>query len=315
MSKSASKKIIDILVEHLGDNLRLLFMPYKRDMWDSLEGIYNIAIERGFTADITPIPYTCKDADGSFNDWIMDDFTGENVIYKFPEKGKYDAIFIHNSYDDHNKITSILPCFYSQYLKGLSRALCLVPYGIGDSGMVTPGILNADVVFPESEKAVDSIMEDADRLGINVEKFRKKFYVVGSTKYDSLMPDTIPDSWKDRIKGKTVYLIATSIVPLLADPFGEMKKIDDIIRKNALRPDVCLIWREHPLLKATIHSMIPELEKAYQDYQRYYISNDLGILDTTDDYRIAFNIADVLYTDSGSLAKVWEKTGKELNRI
>ena len=86
-----------------------------------------------------------------------------------------------------------------------------------------------------------------------------------------------------------------------------------MISEFSKREYCVLIWREHPLMKPTIVAMRPTFAQEYIRFQRNYIEQDLGILDTTQDYRIAFSVADVLYTDPSSLVTVWQITGKELH--
>jgi hypothetical protein len=94
-----------------------------------------------------------------------------------------------------------------------------------------------------------------------------------------------------------------------------MLKVSNIIDQVSKDPDSVLIWREHPLIKATILSMRPQYVEKYGAFQKDYIDQDLGIYDRTPDYRIAFSVADVLYSDPSSLVTVWQTTGKEVHVI
>lgn len=68
-------------------------------------------------------------------------------------------------------------------------------------------------------------------------------------------------------------------------------------------------------MKATILTMRPQCVEAYRKFQQNFIDQDLGIIDKTNDYRVAFSIADVLYSDPSSLVETWKQTGKELHVI
>ena len=321
MPKSNSQKIFNYLQEHLGSNLRLLLIPYKRDMWDCFEGIYNIANNtKGCVADVMPIPYTFKCF--AQPKWLMDDWsdiTRHTLDFqKKPKKGDYDAILIHNTYDECNYITSVHPAFYSPRLKGLSRALCVVPYGIGTICLMTPGVINADIVFAENNEVVTSFINQIKAEGATQEEadlIARKMVVLGSPKFDLVGGQKVPKEWIQRIKGKKVILITTSLQPFLNDPVGEMTSVNNVISEYSKREDCVLIWREHPLMKPTIATMRPEYIETYGRFQRNYIEQDLGIMDKTNDYRIAFSVADVLYSDMSSLTFIWEQTGKELHRL
>ena len=317
---SNSQRIFDYLRKRLGNNLRLLLIPYKRDMWDSLEGIYNIANSTpGCSAHVMPIPYSFKCY--SQPRWIMDDWSDIEcrltVDYqKKPKKGDFDAILIHNPYDNINRVTTVHPAFYSDRLHGLAKALCVVPYGIGTICLLTPGMINADIVFCENETIIDSFKEQIMQEGANKEEaewLARKLVPVGSPKYDLNLSQEIPPEWIQRIKGKKVILICTSLQRFLDDPATEMNNVNKVIDKYSKQKDCCIIWREHPLMKATIMTMRPQYMQAYGKFQRNFEEQNLGIMDKTRDYRIAFSVADVLYCDPSSLVSIWQTTGKELH--
>ena len=320
MSTEISTKIFKYLQERLGNNLRLLLIPYKRDMWDSLEGIYNIANNTlGCSAHVMPIPYALKCY--SEPKWHMDDWSDIDPrktldFQKKPKKGDFDAILFHNPYDNANRVTTVHPAFYSDRLKGLSRALCLVPYGIGTICLISPGMINADIVFCENEGIIDSFKTQVMAEGATQEEadwMAQKLVPLGSTKYDLNLNQQVPPEWIQRIKDKKVILICTSLQRFLDDPVSEMTNVNSIIDAYSKRDDCVLIWREHPLMKATIVTMRPQFIQVYGKFQKNYEEQDLGIMDKTPDYRIAFSVADVLYSDPSSLVHIWEQTGKELH--
>lgn len=316
---TSSQKIIEYLRENLGDDLKLLLTPYKRDMWDSLEGVYREAKRQGWRVDVLPLPYTYRNSAREFTEWLIDDWTDiDSLIHEKPVKGAYDAILFHNPYDMCNLVTSVHPSYYTDQFKGLSRALCLVPYGIGNKCELWAGIINADIVFSENVEVVaDAVMkaEQAGLTGIALEHFRRKFVVVGSTKCDVIFEQPVPDDWKEKIKGKRVILFATSLVPLLVDTPGEIKKYARVLQELSPQDNSVLIWREHPLTLGTLRAMRPEFEEEYRRMKDEVITKGDVIIDTTNDYRIAFSVADVLYCVPSSLVSVWKTTGKEFHRV
>ena len=324
MKYANSHKILTWLQDHYGPELKILIIPYKRDMWDCFEGIYHLANSTpGCSADVMPIPYTLKGQPGRVLRWFIDDFSDvcsrHLVDYqKKPKQGQYDIILIHNPYDEANYVTAVHPAFYSSRLKGLARCLGLIPYGIGMICLITPGVVNCDVVFAENEGIVQSFKDQIREAGATneeVEQISKKIIPVGSPKIDLNLEQEIPKQWQDRIKGKRVVLLATSLTAFLDDPAKEMLKVSNIIEQVSKDPNSVLIWREHPLIKATILSMRPQYMGKYGAFQKDYIDRDLGIYDRTPDYRIAFSVADVLYSDPSSLVTVWQTTGKEVHVI
>lgn len=323
MPETNSAKIFKWLQDHLGEHIKILLLPYKRDMWDSFEGIYKLANSTpGCSAYVMPIPYTFKGLQE--NKWFIDTF--DDVCdprltlgyQKRPKKGEYDAIIIHNPYDQCNYVTTIHPAFYSIRLRELSRCLALIPYGVGTICLVTPGVINADVVFTENEQVIESFKQQIMTEGATVEEadyIASRMVCYGSPKFDLNLEQEIPEEWREQIKGKQVVLLTTSLQPFLDDPAKEMVKIGSIIADISTDPDKVLIWREHPLMKATIMTMRPQFMEEYGRFQMNYIDQGLGIYDRTPDYRIAFSVADVLYTDPSSLIYIWEQTGKEMHII
>ena len=322
MPETNSSKIFKWLQEHLGPELKILIIPYKRDMWDCFEGIYNIANStENCSADVMPIPYTCKTSIGEPTRWFLDDFSNiersHSVDYqKKPKKGEYDVILIHNPYDGANHVTSVHPAFYSDRLRNLTRCLALIPYGIGTVCLLTPGVFNCHVVFAENKTVIESFKQELITEGATPEEadwIANKMVYLGSPKYDLNLNQTVPDEWIPKIKGKKVVLLCTSLQPFLNDPATEMLNVNTVISEFSKKDDYVVIWREHPLMKATILSMRPMYAEAYARFQRNFIEQDLGIMDRTHDYRIAFSVADVLYTDYSSLVTIWQQTGKEIH--
>ena len=319
--KNNSQRIFEYLQGRFGKHLKLLMLPYKRDMWDSFEGIYRIANSTpGCSADVMPIPYTLKGMPENARKWFMDDFNDvcsrDIVDYqKRPKKGEYDVILIHNPYDNENYVTSVHPAFYSDRLKGLSRALCLVPYGIGLICLITPGVFNCDIVFAENDQIVKSFRAQMKKEGVTDEELDvicRKFIVIGSPKHDLNLNQHVPEEWLPRIHDRKVVLLATSLQAFLNDPAGEMAKIGNIITEITRDPNTILIWREHPLMMPTILTMRPQYVEEYGRFRKNFEEQKIGIIDKTRDYRIAFSVADVLYSDPSSLVEVWKDTGKEM---
>jgi len=101
-----------------------VFLPYKAAMWDSLESVWKAAKEDpDCDAYVVPIPYYTKNPDGSFReehyegdlypDYVLVTWYGD---YDFAGR-RPDMVFIHNSYDNNNYLTSVHPFFNSKNLK------------------------------------------------------------------------------------------------------------------------------------------------------------------------------------------------------
>ena len=74
--------------------------------------------------------------------------------------------------------------------------------------------------------------------------------------------------------------------------------------------EVALLWRPHPLIKATIESMKPELWKTYEKIVEKYCREGWGIYDDTSDIDRAVILSDVYYGDPSSVVQLCKKAGK-----
>ena len=75
------------------------------------------------------------------------------------------------------------------------------------------------------------------------------------------------------------------------------------------RDDVALLWRPHPLIKATIESMRPELWDEYKKIVDKYIAEGWGIYDDTPDLDRAIALSDAYYGDPSSVVQLCQNAG------
>lgn len=267
------------------------------------------------------------------------------------EKRKPDIIYIHNPYDAHNLVTSVAPQFYADKLKVHTECLAYIPYCIygepdspeGEetiefcSRYITPGLLLSDRVILQSENFRSAIVNTLLRYcGKDRGFWEKKIIALGSPKYDKVC---ILDSSKDNIG---LEVSATSTSPLipgewqkyLVKPDGGKKRVifyntslnallqhgEQMNRKirSVLacfyehREECTLLWRPHPLIKATIESMRPALWEEYKKIVDTYRMGGWGIYDDTSDFHGAFAASDAYYGDFSSLQLLYQETGKPL---
>mgnify|MGYP001012927917 CR=1 FL=1 len=115
--------------------LKVAFFPYKISMWDSLETIYEAALEdKDCIVDVVPIPYHEKsieeltfkyEGDRFSNVLNFRHYTEYNIEYEKP-----DIVFVHNIYDQNNTITRVYEKYFTSYIKKHTRMLVYVPYHI-----------------------------------------------------------------------------------------------------------------------------------------------------------------------------------------
>lgn len=323
-----------------------VFLPYKASMWDSLESVWRAAQEDpDCTALVVPIPYYDKNPDGSFGElhYETDLFPADVPVvpydaYDFGARHP-DMIFIHNPYDNGNYVTSVHPFFYSKNLKRYTDKLVYIPYFVlGEidpsnemaiKGMehfcTTVGVVNADYVVVQSEAMrqvyIDVLVKytGEDRRAY----WQKKILGLGSPKVDkvcSLKREDfeLPDEWRRLLQKedggrKKVVFYNTGVGTLLSSGealLEKMERVFQIFWEN--RADVTLWWRPHPLMRATIASMRPQLLERYEQIEREYKAAGWGIYDDSADMDRAIALSDAYYGDMSSIVWLYQKTGKPI---
>lgn len=322
----------------------VVFLPYKASMWDSLESVWMAAdADPECDAYVIPIPYYDKNPDGSFREehYEGDEYPEYVPIthyqdYSFEQRHP-DKIYIHNPYDEHNMVTSVHPFFYAKNIKRFTENLVYIPYFVldeisPDNKVVVAGmehfvtvsaVIHADTVIVQSEDMrqiyIDVMCKEA---GENTRPFwEKKILGTGSPKYDKLKRVkreelNVPEEWcrliyKPDGSTKKVILYNTSVAALLEHEekmLAKMQRVFQIFKEN--REDVALLWRPHPLIKATIASMRPQLWEEYEKLVEQYQREGFGIYDDTADLDRAIALCDAYYGDASSLVQLCRKVGK-----
>lgn len=328
----------------IGIRLEAVFLPYKAAMWDSLESVWRAADEDpGCDAYVIPIPYFDKNPDGSFREMHYEGGLYPDYVpvthyeaYDF-ESRRPDMIFIHNPYDEYNHVTSVHPFFYSGNLKKFTEKLVYIPYFILND--VEPdnqkavekiqhfctvmGVVNADAVIVQSENMRQIYINTLTELmGENTRAcWERKILGLGSPKSDRVAQTKredlqIPEPWREIItkpdgSRKKIILYNTGVDALLKQGDLMLKKIRDVLRIfEENRKEAALLWRPHPLIRATIASMRPQLWKEYEEIVQKYCKEGWGIYDDTADLERAIALCDAYYGDGSSIVKLCQEAGK-----
>ena len=110
---------------------------------------------------------------------------------------------------------------------------------------------------------------------------------------------------------KKIIFYNTSVTALLEHGEKMLTKMRDVFlvfEKN--KDEVALLWRPHPLIKATIESMRPELWKKYEGIVREYKEAGWGIYDDSAELDRAIEVSDAYYGDSSSVVQLFRESGK-----
>ncbi|MCI8940333.1 MAG: hypothetical protein HFH12_10160 [Dorea sp.] len=326
------------------DRLEAVFLPYKASMWDSLESVWRAAAEdEDCDAYVIPIPYYDKNPDGSFSEmhYEGDDYPDYVPVthyqdYDFAGR-RPDMIFIHNPYDEYNYVTSVDPFFYSKNLKNFTDKLVYIPYfvlgeidpdneealkGI-EHFCVVQGVVNSDKVIVQSEAMREAYIKIMTKqTGAHTRKYwEEKILGLGSPKIDKVLSTRkenvqVPEEWlkiiqKEDGSWRKIIFYNTSVNALLKHERKMLEKMRSVFRTfQENRGEAALLWRPHPLIKATIESMRPELWEEYYRLVEDYKAAGWGIYDDSADMDRAVALCDAYYGDSSSLVQLCQEAGK-----
>lgn len=301
-------------------------------------------------AFVIPIPYYDKNPDGSFKEehYEGDQYPKDVPITRYDEFDleacRPDVIYIHNPYDECNHVTSVHPYFYSKNLRNFTDKLVYIPYFVlreiepDDQSSIdnmkhfcfTPGTVYADQVIVQSEKMrqiyINEYIKAAKEMGLfgeHVDRrfLEKKFLGTGSPKIDKVLNTRkedleIPPEWLKIIEKpdgswKKIVFYNTSVSALLKHSEKMMQKMISVFETfKENKDEVALLWRPHPLIKATIESMCPQLWEAYKVIRDRYIEEGWGIYDDTADMDRAVVLSDAYYGDMSSVVQIAKMAGK-----
>ncbi|MBQ8197878.1 MAG: hypothetical protein IJZ76_00420 [Lachnospiraceae bacterium] len=322
----------------------VVFLPYKAAMWDSLESVWVAAdADPECDAYVVPIPYFDKNPDGSAKEVHYEADLYPDYVpithyddYNIPQR-RPDMIFIHNPYDEANYITSVHPFFYSKNLKQYTDELVYIPYfvlgevDLEDEKAVeyvehfaqVPGVVHAHKVIVQSEAMRRVYINAMTKLAGKQTKsyWEEKILGLGSPKFDKAVKTKkedikVPDEWlhiieKSNGEWKKIVFYNTSVSALLEHSekmLDKMRDVFQIFKEN--KDDVALLWRPHPLIRATIESMRPQLWQGYCELVEEYRAEGWGIYDDTSDMNRAIALCDGYYGDPSSVVQLCKEAGK-----
>ncbi len=322
------------------------FLPYKASMWDSLESVWRAADEDpDCDAYVIPIPYYDKNPDGSFGKMNYEGYEYPKYVpivswEKFDiSVVQPDIIFIHNPYDEFNIVTSVPPAYFSRELKKYTEKLVYIPYFVlGEEEVgnrvteenlkhycALPAVLNADKVIVQSKKVRQLYIDVMSKvMGEETRKvWEDKISGLGSPKIEKALNTQteeldIPEEWEKIIRKpdgsrKKVIFYNTSVTSLLQQSEKMLEKMEyvfSVFQKS--KDEVALLWRPHPLIKATVSSMLPQLGLEYEKIVQKYRTEGWGIYDDSADVDRAIALSDGYYGDHSSLVEMYKRTGKPI---
>lgn len=313
--QACSRKLIEIRrhAKETPVEIKIAFFPYKYSMWDSLESIWKAAFrDSRCECQVVPIPYYNKGEDGKFGELH---YEGSNFPQKVPildyrdysiETENPDIVYIHNPYDEYNKITCVHPVFFMENLKKFGAVMVYVPYYMArccnrfeNVGLRyrTKGAVLSDYIILQC----DNLKSAYEHSGLD----SRKLIVTGSPKIDKICELKIREEkgraeWQSVIKDRKVLLFCSSINDSLADDNWISCTLDVVERVLSDR-SLALIWRPHPLLFQTLKVMRKEYVDAYEEICKRVREAENGVIDENGDFGDALTASDGMISDYSSL--------------
>ena len=312
------RKITNKLIELFGSNdFTIAFLPYKKSMWNCMESVYEECKAAGAETHVMPIPYW-RMKENMKPDFIDSDFDAfgsiaENVR-NLPDIDP-DFLVVHYPFDNHNKVTQMLPEFHLKNLKAKypDARLVYIPYYIatGKKGFrIHSGIQNVDLIFLHTEWERDACIAEWEKVGID---FRGRVFAFGSPKVDAAFKAMdnaqVPQEWQQALNGLPVTLVLNSLESYLLDPLPRIETYKQYIMREVNKGNA-VIFRLHPLLKTTIKSMWPESEPAFDRFIKEISRLPHVVVDDTEELERTLGISDYLISDKSSVVPMWQATGK-----
>lgn len=294
IGKRITNKIIEI---HGSSNFTIGFLPYKRSMWNSMASVYEECKKAGAVAYILPLPYYLMPDKQIVNE--QDLFSEEGTLdISMIQKISFDYLVIHYPYDGNNKVTSMLPEYYTAQLRNYGRVI-FIPYSCtpGIFTRLHAGLANIDYAFLCSEAECDAFISEWAEHGVD---FSGRVFGYGSPKMDVMQ----------KCSCGSATLVINSLAPYLYAPFVRIDAYKRVIT-NEIERGRKVIFRPHPLLRQTIRSMRPDTEEAYNGFVEWCKAQENVIYDETEDLEHALEQADYLISDPSSVLEMWQSTGRE----
>lgn len=310
---------IDSSLQQLNARVEIVFFPYKASMWDALESVWRAAIaDEACDVYVVPIPYCDKNPDGSAKEWHYEgrDFPEEVVITTFDqysiEEHLPDIAYIHNPYDSFNRVTSVAPEYYSGELKKYADKLVYIPYYYGGE------VLSDNQSYLLTQNHADYIVVPGQLAVERAKKYlpKERLLPLGSPKIDRMLlvdgQKKIPEEWSRLAAGRKIILYNTGLTTTLQMGYRTFEKLRMVFNIFKERQDVLLWWRPHPLIKATLASSLPALAGAYEELEKEYLLERIGIYDLSPDGNLAVASTDAFIGDYSSMVYMYGVTGKPI---
>ncbi|MBR3516836.1 MAG: LicD family protein [Lachnospiraceae bacterium] len=328
----------DSIQADLKEKKEILFLPFRSDLWESLDPIYRKAIaDPDVHVTVMPLPFYDKDAAGNPGEMHYD-VAGYPQDLNITNYQNYDiravhpdVIYIQNGYDGFNYTYMLPPAYFTSELKKYTEQLIYVPYfklgGYEPEDqklrqttryfMKIPGVMHADRVWIENEEIRQLYIEElVSFCGEDTAQIWEEKLEVMAMQQEEQNKKDIPQSWESVLykangeKKKTV-LFMNAVCSLYQHQEQALTKLKDVLRIFAEKQEeIALIWRPHPSVAISADLFDRQLWLEYRRIVEEYRSAGWGILDETPDADLSIGLADAYYGDPDPVMQRCRVAGK-----
>ena len=308
----------------------ILFLPYKASMWDSMESVWEAARDdENCHAVVMPIPYAILSKEGSVREWQCDadkfpsyvpviDWHTYDLDIRHP-----DVIYIHNPYDDSNRLTQVEPRFFSRNLRKCTDMLVYIPY-FALTGMWPemhldlPCYEQVDKIIVQSPhyQIINDTFFEEDNACLEDVMPSGKVVALGSPKLDKMAKIDamykLPDGWGAKLGRRKTVFYNTTVSPLLIYGARGLRKMWQVYRAIKRHDDMTFIWRPHPLLETMLEEQHPELVTPYIEWKKAMCTLPHVIYDDLPDLERAVALSDAYIGEGSSVVQLFAMFGKPI---
>lgn len=308
------------LEDQVPDTFEILFLPYKADMFDSMESVVRCAMKDARChVTLMPVPYyergqeRCSDVLIYEGNRFPSDLPVTNYQTYSLEEMRPDMIVIHNPYDENNFVTQVDPRFFSSKLVQYTDKLVYIPYylsidAIQPNIISQPGVVNAWRIFVENE--------ERRRQYLEIMKFPpERVAALGSPKTDAianLEQYPIPAAWKKAFAAKKVFLLNVSLAFILHDTNLILEQLEGLAAMFEQTPGIAVLYRPHPLLRQTLRSMRPDFLERYDAFTGRLSRLSNAAIDTSPDFHASLAASHAYIGSNSSIVPLYALTQKPL---
>lgn len=332
------RKIRNAIREKNINHETAVFMVYKAEYWDMLDGLFR-EYEKRKEQEIVVIPlrYYYKNIDGTVEECASDAVLPEyvqkyiNSDYNIEEENP-ETIIIQNPYDGYNGSVTIHPRYYSKNLAIHTNKLIYMPYFVTeeinpmdmrayismDAYVTMPGVVYADEVMLQSEankelyvkKLTEFFGEESKKEWEDKINGRGALYI--EKKDPVLKYNIMPSGWKNMAlkndgsyRKIILYFISTNgVLEHKRKMFGKIRRSMDVFTEyqSDVMPLLAFEGNMEDILELEDVMLLMDYKTILRKYEKNIVRPDM--------LKRAVDACDAFYGEAGAEAQMCRNQGK-----